>query len=85
MKKSRNKSMLALSKLSEKNIHFQSPVPGGEEWYRLEVPSVIVRSLVDMGFTSPTEIQKKSIPPAIKDKCDIIGAAETVCSHMIVT
>ena len=85
MKKFRNKSLFARSKVREENIHFQSCVPGGEEWLRLEVPSVIVRSLVEMGFMSPTEIQKKSIPPAIKDKCDIIGAAETVRSHMIVT
>ncbi len=49
-----------------------------EEWEGLGVTSPILRALRDLGFMSPTEIQRRAIPPAITEGCDIIGAAETV-------
>ncbi len=56
----------------------EDPVSRIEEWEELGVPSPILRALRDLGFMSPTEIQRRAIPPAITEGCDIIGAAETV-------
>ncbi len=58
--------------------HTEDPVLRMEEWEGLGVPSPILRALRDLGFMSPTEIQRRAIPPAITEGCDIIGAAETV-------
>ncbi|XP_054276952.1 ATP-dependent RNA helicase DDX24-like [Macrosteles quadrilineatus] len=46
-------------------------------WLTLGVPTVIAQALTDQGFTQPTEIQRLCIPPAIKGRRDILGAAET--------
>ena len=53
-------------------------VPGMEAWHEMGLPLVIIRALKDLGFTSPTEIQSKTIPVAMDTTRDIIGAAETV-------
>jgi superfamily II DNA/RNA helicase len=37
----------------------------------------ITKALVEMKFSSPTEIQKASIPVSVFGKCDILGAAPT--------
>ena len=42
------------------------------------VPLPIVRALKELGFTTPTEIQRRAIPVAIDSTRDVIGAAETV-------
>lgn len=49
-----------------------------EEWKSLHTPPPVVRALLELGFTTPTAIQREAIPPAIVEGCDIIGAAETV-------
>jgi len=48
-------------------------------WSELFVPSPVLRSLADLHFTAPTPIQALSLPPAIRDRLDIVAAAETVC------
>ena len=55
-----------------------SEIHGMQEWEELGIPLPVIRGLYDQGFTHPTPIQKQSIPPAIQDHHDIIGAAETV-------
>lgn len=46
-------------------------------WTELMVPEPIIRALVEEGFSEPTPIQRLSIPAAIRDKMDILGAAPT--------
>uniref|UniRef100_A0A1B6LUA3 RNA helicase n=1 Tax=Graphocephala atropunctata TaxID=36148 RepID=A0A1B6LUA3_9HEMI len=46
-------------------------------WSSLFVPTSVTKALMELGFKEPTEIQKLSIPPAIKGQRDILGAAET--------
>lgn len=53
-------------------------VPGMESWQNMGVPLPIIRALKDLGFTSPTEIQRRAIPVAMDTTRDVIGAAETV-------
>ena len=53
-------------------------VTGMESWQKMGMPHPILRALKDLGFTSPTEIQRRAIPIAMDTTCDVIGAAETV-------
>uniref|UniRef100_A0A3Q2UBA2 ATP-dependent RNA helicase n=1 Tax=Fundulus heteroclitus TaxID=8078 RepID=A0A3Q2UBA2_FUNHE len=46
-------------------------------WRDLFVPPVVLKALSGLGFTSPTPIQALTLPPAIRDRMDILGAAET--------
>lgn len=46
-------------------------------WKDLFVPLPVLRALHDMEFTEPTLIQSLVLPSAIRDKKDILGAAET--------
>jgi superfamily II DNA/RNA helicase len=49
-------------------------------WADLHVSENIIRSLVEQNFLDPTPIQRLTLPAAIRDHFDIIGAAETVTS-----
>lgn len=46
-------------------------------WRGLFVPSPVLKALSSLGFSSPTPIQALVLPPAIRDRMDILGAAET--------
>ncbi len=46
-------------------------------WKDLFVPSPVLKALSSLGFGSPTPIQALTLPPAIRDRMDILGAAET--------
>uniref|UniRef100_A0A665WPX6 ATP-dependent RNA helicase n=1 Tax=Echeneis naucrates TaxID=173247 RepID=A0A665WPX6_ECHNA len=46
-------------------------------WKDLFVPSPVLTALSSLGFGSPTPIQALALPPAIRDRMDILGAAET--------
>ncbi|XP_050719053.1 ATP-dependent RNA helicase DDX24-like [Eriocheir sinensis] len=46
-------------------------------WKEVFAPLPVLEALADLGFSQPTEIQKLVLPAAIKDRLDIIGAAET--------
>ncbi|XP_008281809.1 ATP-dependent RNA helicase DDX24 isoform X2 [Stegastes partitus] len=46
-------------------------------WKDLFVPSPVLKALSSLGFGSPTPIQALALPPAIRDRMDILGAAET--------
>ena len=50
------------------------------EWKSLFVPDEIVKALQDQKFIKPTVIQSQALPSAIRDRKDILGAAETVSS-----
>ena len=47
-------------------------------WSDLFVANDLIRSLIDQKFFEPTPIQKLTLPVAIRDRLDVIGAAETV-------
>lgn len=47
-------------------------------WQNLFVPAPVLTALAEKGFTSPTPIQALTLAPAIRDRMDVIGAAETV-------
>ncbi|XP_036171776.1 ATP-dependent RNA helicase DDX24 isoform X2 [Myotis myotis] len=46
-------------------------------WKDLFVPRPVLRALSALGFSAPTPIQALTLAPAIRDKLDILGAAET--------
>jgi ATP-dependent RNA helicase DDX24/MAK5 len=46
-------------------------------WSSMGVPNVVIRALADQNFRSPTEIQTRTLLPAILGYKDIMGAAET--------
>ncbi|XP_041070408.1 ATP-dependent RNA helicase DDX24 [Carcharodon carcharias] len=46
-------------------------------WKNLFVPEPVLLALSSLGYTAPTPIQTLVLPPAIRDKLDILGAAET--------
>ncbi|XP_025725209.1 ATP-dependent RNA helicase DDX24 [Callorhinus ursinus] len=46
-------------------------------WKDLFVPKPVLRALSFLGFSAPTPIQALTLTPAIRDKLDILGAAET--------
>ncbi|KAM4853059.1 ATP-dependent RNA helicase DDX24 isoform 1-T3 [Thomomys bottae] len=46
-------------------------------WKNLFVPQPVLRALSFLGFSAPTPIQALTLAPAIRDKLDILGAAET--------
>ena len=48
------------------------------EWKGLFVPDEILKALEDQKFAKPTVIQSQALPSAIRDRKDILGAAETV-------
>ncbi|CAD6188182.1 unnamed protein product [Caenorhabditis auriculariae] len=41
------------------------------------LPSEILDAIVDLKFSEPTEIQSSVLPSAVRDRMDILGAAET--------
>ncbi|XP_036398077.1 ATP-dependent RNA helicase DDX24 [Megalops cyprinoides] len=46
-------------------------------WKDLFVPEPVLQALGALGFSAPTPIQALALPPAIRDRMDILGAAET--------
>lgn len=62
-------------------ILYSNPIETAKKvWSDLDVSEDIIRSLVEQKFYDPTPIQRLSLPAAIRDRLDIIGAAETVIS-----
>lgn len=47
------------------------------EWKKLNVNELILKALAEKNFRTPTAIQALTLPSAILDKKDILGAAET--------
>ncbi|XP_046376898.2 ATP-dependent RNA helicase DDX24-like isoform X1 [Haliotis rufescens] len=63
----------------EKLTHHTDPSVSADmrAWKNLFVPSQVLKALQHQGFTSPTSIQALALPSAIRDRMDIVGAAET--------
>ncbi|XP_059172236.1 ATP-dependent RNA helicase DDX24-like [Physella acuta] len=47
------------------------------QWKNLYVPDVFLKALQEQRFENPTKIQTIALPSAIRDRKDILGAAET--------
>jgi hypothetical protein len=47
-------------------------------WYPFRLHKTILGALSGLGFGAPTHIQAECIPAAVRDRRDIIGAAQTV-------
>ena len=56
----------------------ETVMEGMEAWLGMGVPLPVTQALSDLGFMSPTEIQRRAIPVAMDTTRDVIGAAETV-------
>ncbi|KAM9340976.1 ATP-dependent RNA helicase DDX24 [Symphorus nematophorus] len=69
-KQQKNWTNAALSGSNNKNADVSA-------WKDLFVPSPVLKALSSLGFGSPTPIQALTLPPAIRDRMDILGAAET--------
>ena len=50
------------------------------QWVDMGLNYLLLKGLYRLKFFKPTEIQRQAIVPAIRDKKDVVGAAETVCS-----
>jgi ATP-dependent RNA helicase DDX24/MAK5 len=62
----------------DKTLQKQSVEQTHEEWSRLGVENInLLKNLELLGYTSPTPIQSKSIPEALRNYKDVVGAAET--------
>lgn len=53
-------------------------IPDMSNWSGLSVPDQVLRNLSELGFHSPTLVQRRILPVAAHGKSDIIAAAETV-------
>lgn len=51
-------------------------------WKDLFVPPCVLKALAEQGFTEPTPIQTFALPSAIRDRKDIVGAAQTVSIYI---
>ncbi|CAJ1073675.1 ATP-dependent RNA helicase DDX24 [Xyrichtys novacula] len=69
-KQAKNWTNAALSGCTDKNTDVSA-------WKNLFVPSPVLKALSSLGFGSPTPIQALTLPSAIRDRMDILGAAET--------
>ncbi|CAL8290768.1 unnamed protein product [Gadus morhua 'NCC'] len=66
----KNWTNAALSGSSNQNVDVSA-------WKDLFVPAPVLKALSHLGFASPTPIQALALPSAIRDRMDIVGAAET--------
>ncbi|XP_014279138.2 ATP-dependent RNA helicase DDX24 isoform X2 [Halyomorpha halys] len=77
-KKKKKKTVTAKNNFVEEEIE-QKEIEETQfyPWNNIYVPVEVSRALLEEGFMEPTEIQRLTIPPALKGKRDILGAAET--------
>lgn len=69
-RKAKNWTEAALSKTAGQETDVSA-------WKDLYVPELVLKALSKVGFSAPTPIQALALPPAIRDRLDILGAAET--------
>uniref|UniRef100_A0A7N9AQ92 ATP-dependent RNA helicase n=1 Tax=Mastacembelus armatus TaxID=205130 RepID=A0A7N9AQ92_9TELE len=69
-KQAKSWTITALSGSGDKNTDVSA-------WKDLFVPSPVLKALSSLGFGAPTPVQALALPPAIRDRMDILGAAET--------
>lgn len=77
-KQQNNWTNASLSSCKDRNVDVSA-------WKDLFVPSPVLKALSSLGFGSPTPIQALTLPSAIRDHMDILGAAETGKIQCLVT
>ena len=70
------KSIITQSSQAEADVADDSPTPSGSRFDELGLSPVLVRAVVDSGYTEPTAIQREAIPQILGGR-DIIGLAQT--------
>ena len=50
-------------------------------WSEFDLHPKISKAIAQAGFTKPTPIQQQCLLPAVRDRRDVIGAAQTVSMH----
>lgn len=63
---------------AEKTEEEAVPMVDVSAWDDFQLDSQIMGALSKMGFSAPTHVQAECIPAAIRDRRDVIGAAQTV-------
>lgn len=53
-------------------------------WKDLFVPKEVLQALCKSKFFAPTPIQAMALPSAIRDRKDVVGAAETVILYLCI-
>ncbi len=51
-------------------------------WQGLGLGPGVLNAIANLGFAEPTPIQRECLLPAIRDRRDVIGAAQTVCVYL---
>eukprot|EP00450_Noctiluca_scintillans_P030035 CAMPEP_0194545262 /NCGR_PEP_ID=MMETSP0253-20130528/88896_1 /TAXON_ID=2966 /ORGANISM="Noctiluca scintillans" /LENGTH=709 /DNA_ID=CAMNT_0039392241 /DNA_START=22 /DNA_END=2147 /DNA_ORIENTATION=- len=50
---------------------------GYEEWSAFELHPALMKNIMRLGFKSPTQVQARCLLPAVRQRKDMVGAAET--------
>jgi ATP-dependent RNA helicase DDX24/MAK5 len=69
--------------IREKEEESDAPAVDVSAWQDFQLDSRIMGALSKMGFSSPTHVQAECIPAAVRDRRDVIGAAQTVRNKYI--
>ncbi|XP_062974073.1 ATP-dependent RNA helicase DDX24 [Elgaria multicarinata webbii] len=69
-KKAKNWTAQVLSASLDREVNVSA-------WKGLFVPKPVLQALSELGFSAPTPIQALTLPSAIRDGMDVLGAAET--------
>ncbi|TRY69702.1 hypothetical protein DNTS_008911 [Danionella cerebrum] len=77
MKRSIVKSQTAQAGGHWSQVAQQETAADVSAWKDLFIPRPVLKALSTMGFAEPTHIQSLSLPAAIRDRLDILAAAET--------
>jgi ATP-dependent RNA helicase DDX24/MAK5 len=70
-------------KQDSKDEESVDPLVDVSAWDDFQLDSRITGALSRMGFSAPTHVQAECIPAAIRDRRDVIGAAQTVRTRTI--
>ena len=74
------------TELAEQEVHASENLSSGlapditpvTAWNQYGLDGRLLHTLAELGFSAPTPIQQECLPSAVRDKRDIIGAAQTV-------
>ena len=61
----------------QKMVELDQNGPDISKWEEFRLSPFLLKGLQDLGFTYPTDIQKRSLPFTLSGKRDILGAAST--------
>ena len=62
----------------------QAPLVDVSAWDDFQLDNKIMGALSRMGFSAPTHVQAECLPAAMRDRRDVIGAAQTVSNNKLI-